>query len=223
MAKLRFFYGTMGSGKSTLALQIHHNLTHRGLDGQLLTQLDRRGAVVSSRLGVRADAIEVEPDTDLEKLGIERFPLDYLIADEAQFYSEDQVEQLANLVDQHEIDVWAFGLLTTFQGRLFSGTARFLELADETSEIQVEARCWCGQRATHNARLVDGVMVTEGEVKMVGDTNPASSQQRLGITEPEVTYELLCRKHWVVGQVGAHGQSGSPQTVNDVVGEDGGS
>ena len=35
--------------------------------------------------------------------------------------------------------------------------------------LQVEALCWCGKRATHNARTVNGEMVTEGEVIVVGD------------------------------------------------------
>ncbi len=76
---------------------------------------------------------------------------------------------LERVVDDHGVDVWAFGLLTTLQGRLFPGTARLLELADERQDLQVEARCWCGERATHNARLIDGLFTLEGEVQVVGD------------------------------------------------------
>lgn len=203
MALLRFFHGTMGSGKSTLALQIHHNLRRRGLSGVLLTQHDRAGGVVSSRLGVAADALEVAPGDDLEKLLLDRFPLSYAVCDEAQFYDPDQVDQLARLVDLHGVDIWAFGLLTSFQGRLFPGTARLLELADERQEIQVEARCWCGERATHNARLEDGRMVLEGDLLVVGDTSdPSDRQERLDLETPTVTYELLCRRHWMAGDAG---------------------
>ena len=204
MALLRFFHGTMGSGKSTLALQIHHNLQRRGLRGLLLTQQDRAGGVVSSRLGVHADAEQVTSTVDLEKLVVDRSPLDYVVGDEAQFYTPDQVDQLARVVDVHELDVWAFGLLTSFQGQLFPGTARLLELADERQEIQVEARCWCGARATHNARLVNGLMVMEGDLVMVGDTaDSGDSQERLELSTPEITYELLCRKHWMAADTGA--------------------
>ena len=68
MGMLRFSFGTMGSGKSTLALQIHHNLTHGGLKGALCSMLDREGARVSSRLGVSADAVVIDPTTDLRDI-----------------------------------------------------------------------------------------------------------------------------------------------------------
>ncbi|MCB1012071.1 MAG: thymidine kinase [Microthrixaceae bacterium] len=201
MALLRFFGGTMGSGKSTLALQIHHNLSRTGLDGVLVSRLDREGSVVSSRLGVSAEALEAGPEVDLEKLVVSRGGLDYLVCDEAQFLEPEQVEQLARAVDDHGVDVWAFGLLTSFQGRLFPGTARLMELADERQDLQVEARCWCGERATHNARLVDGVFTLEGELHMVGDTgDPEDHQERFALETPRVTYELLCRRHWLAGE-----------------------
>lgn len=196
---LRFSFGTMGSGKSTVALQIHHNLRRRGLRGVLMTQLDRTSGVVSSRLGVSAEAVQIVPGMDLYDV-VEG--LDYAVCDEAQFYEPAQVDQLARAVDDTGVDVYAFGLLTSFQGELFPGTKRFLEVADERQEIQVEARCWCGARATHNARLVDGEQVYDGELKVVGNTIDLRAQPKLPVG-PEVTYELLCRKHWVGGRVRA--------------------
>ena len=77
MATLRFSFGTMGSGKSTLALQIHHNLASRHLYGLLLTRLDRDGVQVTSRLGVAAPAIQVEPDLDIHALSVHHWPLHY--------------------------------------------------------------------------------------------------------------------------------------------------
>ena len=196
MAVLRFSFGTMGSGKSTLALQIHHNLSSRGLRGLLCTQLDRDGARVSSRLGVSASAVDVGPKLDLFELAWayreEHGGLDYLVCDEAQFYAAAQVDQLARVVDELGADVHALGLLTDFRGRLFEGSARFLEVADERQELQVEARCWCGARATQNARLVDGRQVYDGDVVVVGDTGG----------DAQVSYELLCRRHWLAGETG---------------------
>ena len=148
MAILRFSFGTMGSGKSTLALQIHHNLTVRHLQGLLLTKLDRDGTQVTSRLGVSAPAVEVSPTVDIYQLVRARTPLDFLVCDEVQFYSAAQCDQLARVVDDLGIDVYAFGLITDFRGLLFEGTRRMLEVADERVEMQVEARCWCGARAT---------------------------------------------------------------------------
>lgn len=197
---LRFSFGTMGSGKSTVALQIHHNLHRRGLRGVLMTQLDRTSGVVSSRLGVSAEAVQIVPGMDLfEYLNS---GLDYAVCDEAQFYEAAQVDQLARAVDELGLDVYAFGLLTSFQGELFEGTKRFLEVADERQEIQVEARCWCGARATHNARLIDGEQVYDGEIKVVGNTIDLRDQPKLPVG-PEVSYELLCRKHWMKGAVRA--------------------
>jgi len=193
---LRFAFGTMGSGKSTLALQIHHNLATGGLNGLLLTKLDRDGSQVSSRLGVSAPAVEVEPELDLFELAAAHVGLQYLVCDEAQFYSTEQCDQLSRIVDDLGIDVYAFGLITDFRGVLFDGTKRLLEVADERVAMQVEARCWCGERATHNARLVNGVVVYEGDVVVVGDTGPGEP----ALFGDVVTYQLLCRRHWRSGR-----------------------
>ena len=199
MAILRFSFGTMGSGKSTLALQIHHNLASRGLRGRVLTKLDRDGTQVTSRLGVSAPAIEVEVGMDLHALALSIAGLQYLVCDEAQFYEAEQCDQLARVVDELGVDVYAFGLITDFRGLLFEGTRRMLEIADERVEMQVEARCWCGARATHNARLVNDVLVHEGETVVVGDTEGEADTPLFGDV---VRYELLCRRHYVGGDTG---------------------
>lgn len=198
MATLRFSFGTMGSGKSTVALQIHHNLAAGGLKGVLLTKLDRDGAQVTSRLGVSSPAIEVTPDLDIYALVTSLWPMHYLVCDEAQFYTPDQVEQLARAVDDFAVDVYAFGLITDFRGRLFDGTQRLLEIADERVPMQVEARCWCGSRATFNARLVNGRVVYEGETVVVGDTSDDVATPLFG---DAVRYELLCRRHYRQGRL----------------------
>ncbi len=199
MAILQFSFGTMGSGKSTVALQIHHNLTSRQLFGLLLTTLDREGGQVTSRLGVASPAIEVSPELDLYSLAVDNWPIHYFVCDEAQFYTIEQCDQLARAVDDLGIDVYAFGLLTDFRGHLFEGTQRLLEIADEHRPLQVEARCWCGARATHNARVVNGVVVYEGETVVVGDTNGSGDQPLFG---DAVRYELLCREHFRLGELG---------------------
>jgi len=199
MSTLRFSFGTMGSGKSTLALQIHHNLASRDLHGLLLTCLDREGHQVTSRLGVQAPAIHVDDDLDLHALAVANWPLHYMVCDEVQFYTPAQCEQLALIVDDMEIDVYAFGLITDFRGLLFDGTRRMLEIADERVPLQVEARCWCGARATHNARVVNDFVVYEGETVVVGDTAQPGAQKMFGDT---VRYELLCRRHFRTGELG---------------------
>lgn len=196
MAELQFFTGTMDSGKSTLALQTNHNRAQRGLVGRIFASRDRAGAaVLSSRLGLQHDAIEVDPTFDFWRYVVDELTrgarVDYLICDEAQFYTPDQVEQLAKVVDELQLDVFAFGILTDFRSELFPGSARLIALADRTHVLQVEALCWCGKRATHNARTEDGVMVVEGEVIVVGDVDSPNRQE----PAPEVSYEVLCRQH----------------------------
>jgi thymidine kinase len=192
VAELQFFTGTMDSGKSTLALQTNHNHAARGRTGRIFTSHDRAGAAtLSSRLGLQHEAIEVNDDLDLWKYVVDTLTrggrVDYLICDEAQFYTPAQVEQLARVVDELQVDVFAFGILTDFRTVMFPGSARLVELADRMHVLQVEALCWCGKRATHNARTANGEMVTEGDVIVVGDVE--------GGEPAEVGYEVLCRQH----------------------------
>ncbi|MGH3413329.1 MAG: thymidine kinase [Marmoricola sp.] len=203
MAELQFFTGTMDSGKSTLALQTNHNHASRGRCGRIFTAHDRAGqATLSSRLGLQHVAIEVPDGFDFWRYTVESLThgarIDYLICDEAQFYAPVQIEQLAKVVDELQIDVFCFGILTDFRTELFPGSRRLVELADRMQVLQVEALCWCGKRATHNARTEDGEMVTEGEVIVVGDTadDPADGSAPAEPTvEPTVDYEVLCRQH----------------------------
>ncbi|MAS54983.1 thymidine kinase [Nocardioides sp.] len=197
MAELTFWTGTMDAGKSTLALQTNHNHAARGRRGRIFTSQDRTGtARISSRLGLTHDALEVTADFDFWRYVVDALTqgarIDYLVCDEAQFYSPAQIDALAKIVDELQIDVFCFGILTDFRTRLFPGAARLVELADRTEVLQVEALCWCGKRATHNARTEDGVMVTEGEVVVVGDVEDQASPQG---PPAEVAYEVLCRQH----------------------------
>ena len=190
MAELIYYCGTMDSGKSTLALQTAHNHQSRGRTGLIFTNNDRAGSgVISSRLGLSSPAIEVTPEMDLHKLVVDQLSIgeriDYIICDEAQFYESDQIDQLAKIVDGLSIDVFAFGILADFRTKLFPGSARLVELADRVNTLQVEALCWCGARAPHNARTIGGVMVVEGEQVVVGDVT----------TGADVAYEVLCRRH----------------------------
>ena len=192
MAELAYFTGPMDCGKSTLALQIDYTEASAGRAGLRFTCFDRGGAAtISSRIGLVALATEVSPGfgfwahvTDQLTSGRR---VDYLICDEAQFYGHTQIDDLARISDELDIDVFCFGILTDFRTELFPGSRRLVELADRIEMLQARPRCWCGSPATHNARLVNGVMVTEGDQIAVGDTTPESNER--------TTYEVLCRKH----------------------------
>lgn len=211
MAELVFFSGTMDCGKSTLALQMDYNHRARGRGGVRFSRNDRAGGSrISSRLGLETDAVEVLDSTDFWDEVVSRRTraqrVDYLICDEAQFYSPAQVEQLARVVDEIDVDVFAFGITADFRTRLFPGSQRLIELADRVQVLQVEALCWCGRRATQNARTVDGVMVMEGAQVVVGDVSMASDPAAAGGEGhvPVVGYETLCRRHYM-RRVTAHG------------------
>ena len=219
MAELVFFSGTMDCGKSTLALQMDHNHSAAGRAGLVFTCHDRAGdSMLSSRLGLTAGALEVTPALDFwqavvaHRMAGER--VDYLICDEAQFYTPDQVEQLARLVDDMAVDVFAFGITADFRTRLFPGSRRLVELADRVQVLQVEALCWCGSRATHNARTLAGVMVVEGDQVVVGDIRPGDIRSGEAAAD-EVGYEVLCRRHHLrrMTRAAAHAGLGSPDVL----------
>src|SRR5690606_15361932 len=167
------------------------NRSARGLAGVIFTRNDRAGeGKLSSRLGLVTDAVEVGEGADLYAHLVDHLlqggRADYVIADEAQFLAPEQIDQLARVVDDLDIDVYAFGITTDFRTRLFPGSQRLVELADRVEVLQVEALCWCGARATHNARTVGGVMVVEGAQVVVGAvTDPAG----------EVAYAVRRRRH----------------------------
>jgi thymidine kinase len=203
----------MDCGKSTLALQMDHNHRARGRSGLIFTKMDRMGeSVLSSRLGLSTTAREVTDRLDfwdeLVEFATTGHSVDYLICDEAQFYTPEQVEQLARIVDEMAVDVFAFGITADFRTQLFPGSRRMIELADRVQVLQVEALCWCGRRATHNARVVDGVMVVEGEQVVVGDTKPGADT---GLVE----YEVLCRRHFMrrMNSAAARAAATSPDTL----------
>ncbi len=191
MAALVYFTGPMDCGKSTLALQIAYTESEAGRGGRLFTEGDRAGAgVITSRIGLSAAAVVVENGLDFWEYVVAELSsgqrIDFLVCDEAQFYTPAQIDQLARIVDELGIDVFCFGILTDFRTELFPASRRLVELCDRMEVLQVRPRCWCGQPATHNARTVGGVMVVEGDQVVVGDT---------GVTDEAVSYQVLCRRH----------------------------
>jgi thymidine kinase len=207
-AHLKFFYGPMDCGKSTLALQIDHNHARQGRHGLLLTTHDRSGgATITTRVGLARDAVEVREDTDIRLLVRQVWAagraLDYLIVDEAGFLAEAHVDQLAELVDDWQVDVYCFGLATDFRSRLLPGAKRLFELADEINPVHVEVLCWCGRPGQLNARVVDGRVVREGDTVVVADTAAGTDHAPV-----EVHYQVLCRAHHLRGDLGPDAVSG---------------
>ena len=199
MAKLYFKYGAMGSSKTAQALITKYNYEENDLQVWLIKpSADTRhgAAILRSRIGLEAQVEVIPPEVDIYArfLGGKARRSDVIIVDECQFLTEKQIDQLRNIVNEHNIPVLCFGLRTDFQTRLFPGSRRLMELADCIEEIKT--MCDCGAKATVNARINDGYIVTEGAQVVLGGND---------------SYIAMCHKCYIRGirelkKVKRHGQ-----------------
>jgi thymidine kinase len=184
MAKLYFYYSAMNAGKTTTLLQSAHNYRERGMRVAILTpRLDDRAGrgVVASRIGLKADGVAFDRETDLEQLIREDLaahgPLGCVLVDEAQFLSRSQVWQLSEVVDQLRIPVLCYGLRTDFRGELFEGSQYLLAWADEMQEIKTI--CHSGKKATMTVRVDEhGHAVKDGPQVEIGGNDRYVSVSR---------------------------------------------
>ncbi len=183
MAKLHFHYSAMNSGKSALLLQAAHNYSERNLTPYLLkTELDDRDgvAVIGSRIGIQKPCETFTKDENLlEKIKarLAEGPIDCVLVDEAHFMTEAQVWQLAEVVDDLNIPVMAYGLRTDFQAKLFPGSAELMAIADVLREVRTIDET--GKNATMNLRIDEqGNAVTEGPQKQIGGNESYKSVSR---------------------------------------------
>lgn len=171
MAKLYFKYGAMGSSKTAQALITKFNYEERGMRVWLIkpaTDTRDGTTTLASRIGLSADCEAIQKTDDIEKLYATRADnFDVIIADESQFFTEKQIEELRAIVNDRDIPVLCFGLRTDFLTRLFPGSKRLLEIADSISEIKTI--CECGAKATVTARIDgSGKIVTAGRQVVLG-------------------------------------------------------
>ena len=186
MAKLYFNYSTMNAGKTTVLLQAAHNYSERGMNPFLLTaSADTRSGIgtIKSRIGLKKSAQTFSQSVDLlnkvKEVNSEK-SISCVFVDEAQFLTEKQVWQLANVVDDLKIPVLCFGLRVDFQGNLFPGSKCLLSIADELKEVKTI--CHCGKKATMVIRQLNGKTVIDGDQVQIGGNE---------------SYTSLCRKHWL--------------------------
>ena len=186
MAKVHFFYSTMNAGKSTALLQSNYNYNERGMETLLLTpKVDAvaNKSMVHSRIGLEAPAIVVDLEMNIfdyvSNLVKER-SIACVLADEAQFFSKDQVRQLCQVSDILNIPAMCYGIRTDFRGELFEGSAELLALADNLVELKTV--CDCGRKATMVVRLdSNGNIVKDGAKIQIGGND---------------SYKVYCRKHF---------------------------
>ena len=183
MAKLYFKYGAMGSSKTAQALITRFNYMELGMSVWLIKPSTdtRDGAdIIKSRVGLEARAQVITPEQDIiqEYRRVGRH--DVIIADEAQFFTPEQIDQPRFLVDEEDLPVLCFGLRTDFLTHLFPGSRRLMELADSLTEIKTV--CACGRKATVNARLDgSGHILTQGDQVFLGGND---------------SYIAMCHKCW---------------------------
>ena len=183
MAKLYFKYGAMGSSKTAQALITQFNYEELGMSVWLIKpSVDTRdGAdIIRSRIGLQRSARIITPEQDIREEYARSGKYDVIIADEAQFFTPRQIEQLRELVDEENLPVLCFGLRTDFLTHFFPGAQRLMELADSLTEIKTV--CACGRKATVNARIDgSGRIVTEGNQVLLGGND---------------SYVAMCHKCW---------------------------
>lgn len=183
MAKLYFKYGAMGSSKSAQALITKFNYEELGMTVWLIKPaIDTRDgkSVIRSRIGLRQEADAIQPEADLCALYRQMDKKDVIIADECQFFTPQQIDQLRTLVDEDNVPVLCFGLRTDFLTHLFPGSARLFEVADSITEIKTV--CACGSKAIVNARIdSEGNVITAGEQVFLGGND---------------AYIAMCHKCW---------------------------
>ena len=182
MAKLYFRYGAMGSSKTANAMMVRHNYMERGQNVLMLKpRLDNRdgATTIKSRCGLDCECAFME---DIENYNVKDY--DCVIVDEAQVLTRAQVETLVKIVDEDNVPVIAYGLRADFQQNLFEGSKWLLAWADTIEEVKTI--CWCGKKATCNARISDGKVIKEGEQVVLGGNE---------------SYVSLCRRHWAAGML----------------------
>ena len=187
MAQLYFKYGAMGSSKTANALMARFNYEERGQETLLVKpQLDQRDGdhMVRSRIGLTHPCVYFHEMRAMGDEALKKYAC--VIVDEAQFLTREEVLFLVHLVDACNIPVMCYGLRTDFKGELFEGSYALLVMADKIEEVKTI--CWCGKKATFNARFDEqGRVLKEGAQVVLGANDK---------------YIGLCRRHWMAGDLG---------------------
>ena len=191
-SKLYFYYGPMGSSKTLRLLSTAYDFEEKGIQIMVLKpSLDTRDGkgIIRSRAGLSRPCLSIDKDVDLYKaiksysnaLAAQFESLRWVIIDECQFLTEEQVDQLSDVVDFLDINVMCYGLRTDFKSRLFPASKRLFELADDIEEVK--STCECGKNKTSiNARFdKNGDIIVDGDQIMVGG---------------DESYRAICRKCW---------------------------
>ncbi|MCM1377583.1 MAG: thymidine kinase [Clostridium sp.] len=188
IGKLYFRYGTMGSAKTAMLLTTAYNFEERGISYLCMKPvIDTRDNknVIRSRIGIERECRWIYGDSnlyiELRDMARSQGSLpEWILVDEAQFLTPDQVDQLSAVVDDFGCNVICYGLRTDFRSHMFDGSRRLFEIADTIDEVK--STCNCGRKTIVNARIDSlGEIITEGEQVEIGGND---------------RYMAVCRKCW---------------------------
>lgn len=183
MAKLFYYYGAMNSSKTANALMTHFNYMEVGQNALLCkTEVDTRDGInkIRSRIGLEENCVLLKELMKMTEEEIRAY--DCIIVDEVQFATREQIDFLSDIVDFYDVPVICYGLRADFKNELFPGSERLIAIADNIREIKTV--CWCGKKATCNARYNEKGIVRDGEQVLLGAND---------------SYISLCRKHFKQG------------------------
>lgn len=190
MAKLWYRYSAMNAGKSTMAMQVAHN--YEELEGKVLVwkpMIDTKGDdTIVSRIGItrKVDRLLSEEESPINIIKIklnEKEHIDAIIIDEAQFLTEEQVNELFYISKKFNITILCYGLRCDFQMKPFPGSARLLAIADSIEELKTMCKCK-KRKATQNLRFINGLPTFEGDQVAIDG-------------EDQITYESVCGECYI--------------------------
>ena len=177
MSQFYFKVSPMEAGKSAMLLIEAYNFEKRNINILCMKpSTDNRESIdkISSRIGIEKECFVIYPNYDIYaivkkiiSLNENNNKLQWILVDESQFLTSEQVEQFRAIVDDFDINVMCYGLRTDFQTHLFEGSKRLFELADDIDELKIS--CSCGRKAIFNARFNEnGELVANGEQILIG-------------------------------------------------------
>lgn len=191
MGKLRYFYGTMNSMKSATLLMKAYQFESEGV-GVILAKssVDTRDVdIIKSRAIVDGrPCITIKESLYGELVGeimvkYGEYKNVILFIDEVQFLSKKDINELFDLCNRFNMDIYCFGLKLSYMNEMFESVERLMILADEVTEIK--SMCNCGKKSTTHIKYVNGLPDFDGGSVVVD-----------GIHD-EITYRSVCQRCWL--------------------------
>ena len=203
--KIYFYHGPMASGKSLQILATAYNFQEKKIPFVIFkSEIDNRDGneVIHSRALGDRECVGIKTTTNLYKLIVTMLninnvtykpQLKWVLIDEAQFLTREQVDQLGAIADKFGVNVMCYGLRTDFKTNLFEGSKRLFEIADTIEEIK--SSCECDNKCIFNARVDgNGDVVIDGEQIEIGGDDRYVSMCRKCYME-KIKHHLYVRNY----------------------------